>query len=199
MDGSTNLKNAHTVHGTVSDISLIMQDSVFRPKDLAMNVLALPDTTYADISAGDFKLHLDGRDGYETLMKKSEEFMAVADQQLQRRHLNQDSLKIFLPRMTLNMVSGKNNPVANYLTAMGYSLNELKLNLNADPEIGLNGGGHLTGYDTDAHLSGYDRRKNGRTGAKRPQEQTIRIRVPAECLSALHRSGNQFDLSRRQA
>lgn len=71
MDGSTNLKNAHTVHGTVSDISLIMQDSVFRPKDLAMNVLALPDTTYADISAGDFKLHLDGRDGYETLMKKA--------------------------------------------------------------------------------------------------------------------------------
>ena len=50
---------------------------------------------------------------------------------------------------------------------MGYSLNELKLNLNADPKIGLNGGGHiydecrrhLTGYDTDAHLSGYDRRK----------------------------------------
>ena len=76
-------------------------------------------------------------------MKKSEEFMAVTDQQLQRRHLNQDSLKIFLPRMTLNMVSGKNNPVANYLTAMGYSLNELKLNLNADPEIGLNGGGHI--------------------------------------------------------
>ena len=143
MDGSTNLKNAHTVHGTISDISLMMLDSVFRPKDLAMNVLALPDTTYADISAGDFKLHLDGRDGYETLMQKGEEFMAVADQQMQRRHLNQDSLKIFLPRMTLNMESGKNNPVANYLTAMGYSLNELKLNLNADPEIGLNGGGHI--------------------------------------------------------
>ena len=103
MDGSTNLKNAHTVHGTISDISLMMLDSVFRPKDLAMNVLALPDTTYADISAGDFKLHLDGRDGYETLMQKGEEFMAVADQQMQRRHLNQDSLKIFLPRMTLNM------------------------------------------------------------------------------------------------
>lgn len=72
----------------------MMLDSVFRPKDLAMNVLALPDTTYADISAGDFKLHLDGRDGYETLMQKGEEFMAVADQQMQRRHLNQDSLKI---------------------------------------------------------------------------------------------------------
>ena len=206
MDGSTNLKNAHTVHGTVSDISLIMQDSVFRPKDLAMNVLALPDTTYADISAGDFKLHLDGRDGYETLMKKSEEFMAVTDQQLQRRHLNQDSLKIFLPRMTLNMVSGKNNPVANYLTAMGYSLNEAEPECRPRnrperrrPYLHDECRRHLTGYYTDAHLSGYDRRKNGRTGAKRPQEQTIRIRVPAECLSALHRSGNQFDLSGRQA
>ena len=94
--------------------------------------------------------------------------MAVTDQQLQRRHLNQDSLKIFLPRMTLNMVSGKNNPVANYLTAMGYSLNELKLNLNADPRnrperrrpyLHDECRRHLTGYYTDAHLSGYDRRK----------------------------------------
>ncbi len=143
MDGSSNLENAHEVHGTVSDISLTVQDTVYRPRDLGLNVLAHPDTTYADISAGDFKLHLDGREGYETLAGKSEKLMAAAGRQLERRYLNQDSLKTLLPRMTLSMESGRHNPVANYLAAMGYSLDEMRLNLNADPETGLNGGGHV--------------------------------------------------------
>ncbi len=142
-DGSTNLKNAHTVHGTISDIHLILKDTLFHPKDLAMNVLALPDTTYADISAGDFKLHLDGRDGYETLARKSMELMAATNEQLQRRHLNQDSLKTLLPRLTLNVTSGKENPVANYMAALGYSFHELDLNLNTDPTIGVNGKAHI--------------------------------------------------------
>ncbi len=152
VDGGTNLKDSHTVHGTLSDISLTVRDTIFRPKDLALNVLAFPDTTYADISAGDFKLHLDGRDGYETLMEKSEEFMGVAVRQLQRRHLNQDSLKIFLPRVTLAVESGRENPVANYLAASGYSFDEMRLVLNADPEKGLNGGGHVYAFNTGGIL-----------------------------------------------
>ncbi|MCD8319078.1 MAG: translocation/assembly module TamB domain-containing protein [Paraprevotella sp.] len=152
MDGSTNLKNKHALHGTVTDIALIVQDTVFHPKDLAMHILAHPDTTYADISAGDFKLLLDGRDGYETLMKRGKELMALVDKQMQRRHLNQDSLKFFLPRMTLSVSSGKDNPVSSYLTASGYSFDEFRLSLNADPETGLNGGGHVYALQTGSVL-----------------------------------------------
>ena len=142
IEGGTNLKNAHSLHANVSDIALFVQDTVFHPKNLDMNLLATPDTTYADISAGDFKLRLNGRNGYETLMKRSQEFITVANQQLKRRHLDQDSLRLFLPSATLSVVSGKDNPIYNYLATAGYKFEDLRLALDADPERGLNGGGH---------------------------------------------------------
>ncbi len=142
IEGGTNLKNAHSLHANISDIALFVQDTVFHPKNLDMNLLATPDTTYADISAGDFKLRLNGRNGYETLMKRSQEFITVANQQLKRRHLDQDSLRLFLPSATLSVVSGKDNPIYNYLATAGYKFEDLRLALDADPGRGLNGGGH---------------------------------------------------------
>ena len=142
IEGGTNLKNAHSLHANISDIALFVQDTVFHPKNLDMNLLATPDTTYADISAGDFKLRLNGRNGYETLMKRSLEFITVANQQLKRRHLDQDSLRLFLPSATLSVVSGKDNPIYNYLATAGYKFEDLRLALDADPGRGLNGGGH---------------------------------------------------------
>ena len=143
INGGTNLKDAHAAHGRINGIALMLQDTVFHPKDIALNILTRRDTTFADISAGDFRLYIDGRDGYETLLKKGEEFMALAEAQLQRRHLDQDSLKIFLPRLTVDFASGKDNPIANYLATQGYSAKEMRIQLNADPEVGLNGGGYI--------------------------------------------------------
>lgn len=143
MDGSTNLKDCHSIHGGIADILLMVGDSVFRPKDIALNLLVQTDSTYADIRAGDFFLNLNACDGYETLMKKGQHFMDVAEQQLQRKRLDQDSLKMLLPQMTLNMTSGKDNPVCNYLLTQGYAYNEFRFKLSADPEVGLNGGGYL--------------------------------------------------------
>lgn len=152
VDGSTNLKNAHSAHGTVSNISLAVQDTTFHPKDLTLNVLTTPDTTFADIAAGDFRLYLDGRDGYETLMEKGLKFMAVAEEQWQRRHLDQDSLRLFLPRLTVDFASGKDNPVANYLATQGYSVQEIRVQLQADPARGLNGGGFVYGLNAGGIL-----------------------------------------------
>lgn len=143
VDGETNLKDNHALHGGVTDILLTVGDSVFRPKDLALNVLARTDTMYADVRAGDFLLKLDAQDGYEALMEKGLRFVEEAERQLQRRHIDQDSLKMLLPQMTLEVVSGKDNPVCNYLLTQGYAFSDFRFRLNAAPEVGLNGGGHL--------------------------------------------------------
>ena len=143
IDGRTDLKDSHDIQGSISNIALILQDTTFHPKDLSLNILAHADSTYADISAGDLTLKLDGRDGYEQLMKDGQDFVALMNEQLQRRHLNQDSLKLFLPNVRLNVSSGKENPIANYLATAGYSFNDFKLSIDANPETGLNGGGHV--------------------------------------------------------
>ena len=149
VDGSTNLNDAHRINGEINDIALVVKDTILHPKNLAMNIIAYPDTTYADIKAGDFKLYLDGQEGYTQLLQKGEALMALIDQQLERRHLDQDSLRISLPPLTLNISSGKENPIAYYLRMQGYSFNNFDLRINADPEIGLNGNGHI--YDINAN------------------------------------------------
>lgn len=143
VDGETNLKDNHALHGGVTDILLTVGDSVFRPKDLVLSVLARTDTMYADVRAGDFLLKLDAQDGYEALMEKGQRFVDEAERQLLRRHIDQDSLKMLLPQMTLEVVSGKDNPVCNYLLTQGYAFSDFRFRLNTDPEVGLNGGGHL--------------------------------------------------------
>lgn len=149
VDGSTNLKDAHKVNGEINDIVLVAKDTIFRPKDLAMNVLAYPDTTYADIHAGDFMLNLDGQDGYMDLLENSQNFITTANQQLQRRYLDQDSLRLLLPRLALNVSSGKDNPIAYYLRTQGYDFREFDLDVSANPSSGLNGNGHI--YDINAN------------------------------------------------
>lgn len=152
LDGTTNLKDAHSLHGEMLDIVFAAKDTLFHPKDLTINILAFPDTTYADLSAGDFKFHVDGREGYQTLMEQGEKLMAVANEQLQRRHLDQDSLKQFLPHLNLQISMLKDNPIHNYLAASGYSFSGLKLKLNANPEIGLNGGGYIHALNSGSIL-----------------------------------------------
>lgn len=143
MDGATNLKDSHSLQGDISDISLTLSDTVFHPKELQVDVLAMPDTTYADIRAGDFKLKLTGHEGYEQLMAKAQDFMAAAEAQAARRYIDQDSLRLLLPHLALQLSSGRNNPVCNFLLAHGYSFEDLDFVLTADPAVGLNGGGHL--------------------------------------------------------
>lgn len=143
MDGHTNLKDSHEAKGGINDITLRVADSVFYPKDINLNMLASPDTTYADISAGDLKLLLNGYDGYEKLLASAQAFAELGQAQLKRRHLDQDSLKALLPKLSLCFKAGKDNPVCNYLATMGYSFRDVDFDINADPLVGLNGGGYI--------------------------------------------------------
>lgn len=143
VDGHTDLRSTHQLDGEINDITLVTADTIFRPKDILLNLLALPDTTFAQVRAGDFALHLDGSEGYESLLDKTTRFATATGQQLGRRWLDQDSLKTLLPRMSVQLSSGHNNPVSYYLTTLGYRFDDLDFRLSADPEVGLNGGFHL--------------------------------------------------------
>ena len=143
LTANSNMTDAHEVHGSITNISLASQDSTYRPKDVALNLLLLPDTTYADFSAGDFSLALDGREGLNDMLNKSAQLTDVISKQIENYELDQDTLKNFLPDVSLYVAAGKENPISNYLALMGYSFEELRLKLDANTRDGLNGGGHV--------------------------------------------------------
>lgn len=143
VDGNTNLKDSHALHGGIADIVLMVNDSVFRPKDIELDVLAHKDSTHAHVQAGDFRLDLDAGDGYENLMKKGQDFMAATEKQVERKRIDQDSLKTLLPQVALEISSGKDNPVCNYMLTQGLAYSDFLFKLNTHPETGVNGGAHL--------------------------------------------------------
>ena len=143
LTANSNMTDAHEAHGTISNISLTAQDSTYRPKDVALNLLLLPDTTHADLSAGDFSLALNGREGLDNMLNKITQLTDVISKQIENYELDQDTLKNFLPNASLYISAGKENPISNYLALMGYSFEELRLKLDANTHDGLNGGGHV--------------------------------------------------------
>lgn len=151
-EGYTNLKNNHRLTASVTGIGLALKDTVFHPKNLMMDVLAEPDSTYAYVSAGDFHLDLSGRGSYERIMKQLQRVSEATQAQLKRRRLNQDSLRMMLPDLVLNVWSGKDNPICNYLSTMGYAYEKLMLTMQSDHLVGLNGNGYIHSMQTGGIL-----------------------------------------------
>lgn len=147
VDGSTDLKERHAVVGGISDMTMSLRDTVYRPKDLQLEALAYADTTHLKVETGDFHLNFESEDGYETIIQKMDHLFTMAEGQLERRVLAQDSLTAVLPVMNLQLLSGKDNPVSNSLSVLGYSFENLRLALETAPDTGVNGGAALMGMN----------------------------------------------------
>lgn len=139
---TTNLTDSHRLTGDITDIRLITRDSTYRPKDLNMNLLALPDTTFADISAGDFVFKFFGCDSYQNIIAQAMNLAEETQRQLKKKRLNQDTLRTLLPQLQLHVQSGTDNPIGKYIQTMGFSFKELFMDLQTSPETGLSGNGH---------------------------------------------------------
>lgn len=152
IDGSTNMKDSHAVQGELSDLSLILPDTLFRPAALSLDVLLRPDTLYADVRAGDLQVNASGRGALEQIVKQAGLFMEELKRQAAGRRIDQEALKAFLPSLNARIRSGRHNPVSNTLAAQGYQFRDLSFELASDPEVGLNGKGYVHTLDADGIL-----------------------------------------------
>ena len=143
MDGSTNLKDRHRIEGFINDIVLVHQDSVFRPEDVALEAFLATDTTYATATSGDMSLRVRGHTGYDRLADQLSHFMDELNRQMEQRRFDEDALTKRLPQIDLRLQLGKHNIVHDFLTAMGYGFEDIRMGINLDPLIGINGGGHI--------------------------------------------------------
>lgn len=143
MDGSTNLNDRHRIEGFINDIVLMHEDSVFRPEDVALEAYLAKDTTYATATSGDMSLRLRGHTGYDKLAGQLEHFMDELNRQLEHRRIDEEALTRRLPQIDLRMKLGERNIVHDFLSAMGYGFEDIRMGINLDPLIGINGGGHI--------------------------------------------------------
>lgn len=144
VDGSTDFKERHEMDGRIQAMEMVTNDSIYHPLDLSLKVLLHPDSIFAKATAGDLRLMACAPEGYKSILKKAEAVKREAIRQKEEFYINQDTLRRMLPRVECHIFSGKDNPVQNMLRhATGFSYNELSFDLDADPDVGLQGQGHL--------------------------------------------------------
>ena len=143
LDGTTNLNDHHEVRGSIVDILLMPRDTLFRPEDMQVEAIVAKDTTHVFLSSGDLLLTANGRTGYDRLLDQLSHFTDELSRQMEDRRIDTDALVHRLPQIDVHMQSGEHNPFHDILLSMGYGFEQVRLDLNLDPLVGINGGGHI--------------------------------------------------------
>ena len=152
FDGTTNLRDRYELRGGIADILLQTADSLFRPEDIRLDAELSPDTTHVYLTTGDLLLTANGRTGYDRLLGQLDHFTRELGVQMQERRLDTDALVRRLPQIDFHLRSGQHNPMHDILATMGYAFEQARLDVNLDPLVGINGGGHVYKMNTGAIL-----------------------------------------------
>ena len=151
VQGQSNLSDYHNAKGDVSAIQLELADTAFYPRDIHLETLLTPDTTFALLSAGDLFFHLESQESLEGLIEKGTLLADSASQLMQAHRFDRNLLTSMLPAADLCIQSGQSNPLSNVLAKLsGISYQELDVDLHTHPVTGLQGDGHLYTTHTGA-------------------------------------------------
>lgn len=143
LDVASNLKNYHRLQGLVNDLTVDSKDKTYRPTDVIVDMQTGRDTTWASVASGNLELRFNARGGYEQLIAQGQRLMKELQAHIRNKIIDQSQLRRLMPVMSLHVMSGSENPLANYLRMKGFRFDELHLDLASSPQTGLNGDGYV--------------------------------------------------------
>lgn len=108
-------------------------------KDLAFGFSTTPDRTSADIAAGDLTLYAACNGGLNYISESAERFTSTLMRQLDNKAIDQEELRQVMPSATLQLHSGQDNPLHNFLLFQGTKVESIDLDLAANSTQGLSG------------------------------------------------------------
>lgn len=153
VDGASDFMQTHNLKARVEAIELTTADSIIRPLDLILDANLTPEFIDMKALAGDLSLSVSSDQGLDSLLARVNSFSGELQQQMDSLRIKQDVLRSLLPHLKMELACGQKNPIGNILRhATGYSFRDLSLHLNASPEEGLNGNGHMHSLNTGAIL-----------------------------------------------
>ncbi len=148
MDGTTNLRDSHSIAGGISDITIMPADTVFRPDDITLEAVLRPDTTHVYLQSGDLLLTANGHTAYDKLLTQMQRFIGELTRQIDNRHLDNMAMRHCLPQIDMHLRAGSNNPVHDMLQANGLAFSQMRFDMLLGPDAGLNAGGHVYQLNT---------------------------------------------------
>ena len=148
---STNLSDTHRLSGLMTDIYLRDSVRTYHPEKVGLLLKALPDTTVVRAQSGTLVIKLDAQGHYEPLLGRLSTLGDTIASQLERRVIDQASLKRLLPTARFYLSSQQGNPMANMLkAALNTDFKDLMVDLTTSPRSGLNGEMSVLGLNADS-------------------------------------------------
>lgn len=121
------------------------------PMEASARVEMRPDSLCAHLSSGDFDLHLTGAEGFQSLTKGLDVLAQTLQTQLEGRQVDIARVKSLLPAVQLNLKTGKENPLTDYLRhTSGLSLERAEVEIGVSPHAGLFVDGNVFRLRTDS-------------------------------------------------
>lgn len=142
---SVNIWNAN-----LKRLGLVTTD-MREPFSLALDAKAGKEETLLDVQTGDLEFSLEGKNHFSKLLDETMAFAKLLDEQLKERQPNQQELRKVLPVARMRFSAGRNNLPNHILQeTAGVSFNDASVVMDASPEGGLRGSGHVYGIHTSA-------------------------------------------------
>lgn len=177
----------YSIDGSISNIHVLTSELGVPVRDIQFGLSSSPDTTHAFARSGDMDLAFQAHGGVDKIGERVGVFTTLLQKQLDRKKLDYNALKKKLPAMKLYIKAGNGNPILNYLRMRGYDLNRMFIDMQADPENGINGTSELYTLKTkDWQLD---------TISLHMFQDSSGIRMQGQVLNAAKNNPDKFDIN----
>ena len=192
---------AYALSGSIANNHFTTQRMSAMAKGILFDLATSRDTTTANISAGDLRLHLGAKGDIPHLGTHLARFANELQKEAKTYNIDQERLKTYLPVMAFYLDAGRDNPLYNIARMKGYSFSSAYVNLNTDPHVGMTGDARMGALNVgallldtiDTHIfqdsTGVQMRGLVKNGKKNPNPLEVRMR------SYVMRSGAGIELS----
>lgn len=136
---STDMAKMIDLKGGIDNIILVLNGYEAKPKDINFAAHTDTGTSEASINAGDLSLQLKGDNDAMQLANMLQTFMEKSTEQLTNHQLDYSKLKYYLPDLYLELRANNDNPMSNFMKAMGVNIDQTRIRVSTNPQRGLAG------------------------------------------------------------
>lgn len=146
---TSNLSNKFMVDSHIDGLDMIIGKDSVRTEHFDLYAETTSDSTSAVLRTGDWNFDFHSPYNLYSLIAKGEKLTSIVKKQIEKKELDLERLKRYMPVTHLETSVGKNNPLTRILATSGISFNEIKANITTSPESGLLGNAHMYGFTND--------------------------------------------------
>ncbi|MBR3456396.1 MAG: translocation/assembly module TamB domain-containing protein [Bacteroidaceae bacterium] len=141
---NTDMKKAHSFEGRADSIFIVMGSDTISSGEIYLDGWTDRDTTNAVVSTNGVDMHFRSSVNALELGEKYMKVAGILGKQIEKRDLDINYAKQFLPTSDILLSLNNDNAVAQFLKIQGIKYDDIQGHFSTSPEAGLQGNAHIS-------------------------------------------------------